>query len=376
LRIIHTESSLGFGGQQRRILAECLGMRDRGHQVWIAAKPTGPLWSHATDAGIEVVPLAFTRPRLPVDAVRLRARVRRLRPHVVNSHSSTDSWTAFLAQQLGWGGTALVRTRHTSAIVRPDPLHRFQYGRTNFIVTTGESVRERLAGSGLVPVRRSMSIPTGIDLDRFGPRPDDRPAARRSLGLDEAGPVIGVVAYLRSYKGHAILVRALPAILRTQPDAVVVLVGDGPERQALQALADRLRVASRVRFAGVSEDVSFVLSAFDVFCLPSLRNEGVPQAILQASAAGLPVASTTVGGIAEAVVNGVTGSIVPAGDPPALAAAILELLDDPARRRAFGEAGRRHVSGRFTFETMLDRTEAAYEIAVDSAAGDKATATG
>jgi glycosyltransferase involved in cell wall biosynthesis len=353
-----------MGGQERRVLAECVGMRDRGHQVWLATPRDGSLFRRARGANVGVIPFSFDRRRMPVQALQLGSLVRRLRPDVVNSHSSADSWTASVARRLRWTKARLVRTRHISAPVRPGPLHRFLYGQADYLITTGEAVREGLAESGLVPLDRSTSIPTGVDSERFEPRPDLREAARRSLDLEGAEGVIGVVAYLRADKGHAVLLRALGRVIETHPRTTLLIVGDGPERSWLETEAVRMGVASRVRFAGLREDVPFVLAALDLFCLPSLRNEGVPQSILQASAAGLPVVSTSVGGIPEAVVDGVTGSIVSPGDPEALAWAIRRLLDDPNLRRAFGDSGSRHVRGRFSVDAMLDRTEAAYRAAL------------
>lgn len=342
-------------------------MRERGHEVWLVTPPDGRLAARAADEGIEVVPHRFERPRLLFDSNRLARLLRRLQPDVANSHSSSDSWTAALARRLGWRSGALVRTRHISAPVAPGPLHRFLYGQADYLITTGESVREGLARSGLVPLDRSVSIPTGVDPARFHPRPGERGAARRSLGVDGEGPVIGVVAYLRPDKGHEVLLRSLPAILRSHPTSTLVVVGDGPERGPLEARADGLGVLSRVRFTGLREDIPYVLPAFDVFCLPSLRNEGVPQSILQASAAGLPVVSTAVGGIPEAVVDGETGRVVAPGDPKALSEAIVDLLSNAGLRRAFGEAGRERAHDRFSLESMLDRTEAAYRAALECA---------
>ena len=348
------------------MLAECIGMRDRGHEVWLATPGAGMLSRRAVEAGLDVVPFTFDRLRLPFRAHRLASLVRRVAADVVNSHSSADSWTAALARRTGWGGAALVRSRHISAMVRPGPLHRLLYGSADYLITTGESVRQGLAASGLVPSDRSMSIPTGVDVTLYAPRPEYRAAARRSLDLDETAPVVGVVAYLRADKGHTVLLQAMTAVLESQPAAVLVVVGDGPRRADLEAQAARLDVASHVRFAGLREDVPFVLSALDIFCLPSVRNEGVPQSILQASAASLPVVSTRVGGIPEAVASEVTGQLVPPGDPGSLARAILGLLADPERRRSFGEAGRRRVSDAVSVKAMLDRTEAAYAAALGS----------
>jgi glycosyltransferase involved in cell wall biosynthesis len=247
-------------------------------------------------------------------------------------------------------------------------LHRFLYGEADYVITTGESVRRDLADSGLVPAERSASIPTGVDLDRFKPRPEGRSEARHSLGLGGEGLVLGVVAYLRPDKGHEVLLRAVPKILESYPTCSLVVVGDGPERARLEALAGRLGIAASIRFAGLREDVPSVLSAFDVFCLPSIRNEGVPQSLLQASAVGLPVVSTAVGGIPEAVVADVTGFVVPPGDADLLAQALARLAGDAELRSTFGQAGRRHATAHFSVPRMLDLTEQAYAAALRLAA--------
>jgi glycosyltransferase involved in cell wall biosynthesis len=353
-----------MGGQERRVLAESVGMRDRGHDVSIVTPEDGDLASRAREAGLDVIPMPFRRSWLPANARSLASLVRRLQPNVVNSHSSADSWTAALARRMGPRPGALVRSRHISARVKPGPLHRFLYGQADYVVTTGESVRRDLAESGLFPLDRSISIPTGVDLDRFRPDPGRRAEMRRVLEITAEGPVLGVVAYLREDKGHAILLQAMPEILRNCPDCSLVVVGDGPQREHLEALARHLQIEAAVRFVGLREDVASVLCAFDVFCLPSVRNEGVPQSILQASAAGLPVVSTAVGGIPEAVVHGVTGLVVSPGDSGALARAIGGLIADPELRHRLGNAGGEHVSASFSVQRMLDLTERAYAAAV------------
>ena len=362
-----------MGGQERRVLAESLGMRDRGHDVWIAATPGGELAGRAADAGLEVISLSFRRALLPANALALDSRIRRLQPDIINSHSSADSWTAALMRPLGSRAGALVRSRHISVRVKPGPGHRFLYGQADYVITTGESVREELADSGLVPLERSMSIPTGVDLERFRPDSGDRADARRALGVPGEGPVIGVVAYLRQDKGHAVLLRAFPGILESYPACSLVVVGDGPERSNLEALARQLGIEESVRFVGLREDIPIVLAGFDIFCQPSLRNEGVPQSLLQAGAAARPVVSTVVGGIPEAVLHGETGLLVPPGDADALTQAISALLADRELRNRLGDAGRHHVSGAFSVQRMLERTELAYGAALRSAASRGAT---
>jgi glycosyltransferase involved in cell wall biosynthesis len=368
VRIVHTESSTVMGGQERRVLAESLGMRDRGHDIWVVSPPDGALAKRAAAVGLEVVPMSFRRSLLPLNARALGAAVRRLQPDVVNTHSSADSWTMAVARHLGPRPGALVRSRHISARVKPGPLHGFLYGEADFVITTGESVRRSLTESGLVPSERSMSIPTGVDLDRFRPRPEERAKTLRSLGLDGGGPVLGVVAYLRPDKGHAVLLSSMPKILEKHPLCSLVVVGDGPERVRLEALVARLGIETSVRFVGLREDVPSLLCALDAFCLPSVKNEGVPQSVLQASAVGLPVVSTAVGGIPEAVLDQVTGFVVPPADPDLLAHALSTLIADPQLRRRLGEAGRRHITASFSELRMLDLTEQAYATALCHAA--------
>ena len=358
------------------MLAESVGMRERGHEVWIATPPGGALANRAAEVGIDVIPVSFRRRSLPRSALNVASMVRRVRPEVLNSHSSADSWAVALTGRIGPRPWALVRSRHISADVAPGPLHRFLYGQADHLITTGEIIRRDLAASGLVPLERSTSIPTGVDPDRFAPNAAGRTAARRKLGLDDTGPVIGVVAYLRPDKGHQVLLRAMPEIVRQQPDCVLLLVGDGSQRSALESITVDHGLEAWVRFLGAREDIPDVLSALDVFCLPSIRNEGVPQSVLQAGAAGLPVVSTAVGGIPEAVIDGKTGIVVPPGDAQSLAEAVAALLADPESRDRMGHAGRRHVKDFFSLREMLDRTERAYEAALLASAADSRSQLG
>ncbi len=350
------------------MLAESLGMSARGHEVRIAAPSDGALAARARESGLEVIPLSFRRDRLPIAVLGLSRLLRRLRPDVTNSHSSADSWVVALARSLGSDPGALVRSRHISAQVDPGPLHRFLYGQADYLITTGEKVRGDLAESGLFPLARSTSIPSGVDPDRFRPEPERRDGARRSLGIPATATVIGVVAYLREDKGHSVLLRAMPQILEACPDCLLVVVGDGGLRAGLESLATDLGVRSAVRFAGHREDIPDVLAALDIFCLPSVRNEGVPQSLLQAGAAGLPAVSTKVGGIPEAVADEVTGLLVPPDDSGALAGALSRLIRDPEERSRLGRAARGRMRDGYSVERMLDLTERAYEEAVRCAA--------
>src|SRR6185369_16226472 len=165
------------------------------------------------------------------------------------------------------------------------------------VVTTGEALREQvMRETGLEP-QRVLSVPTGVDLQRFSP--GDQAAARAWLQLPANAPLVGIVATLRSWKGHRFLVEAMAGA--GMEGAQLVIVGDGPGRDNLRAQIDALGLSARVRMAGNQADVVPWLRALDAFALPSYANEGVPQALMQAMAVGIPVVTTPVGAIGELV---------------------------------------------------------------------------
>lgn len=190
----------------------------------------------------------------------------------------------------------------------------------------------------------------GVDQSRFGGV--DREAARRLLDLDTVTLAVGSVGRLVPVKNYALLLRAFAALRRD--DAVLLLAGEGPERAALEQLAQGLGVASRTRLLGHREDVPTVLAALDVFALSS-RSEGMSNTLLEAMAAGLPIVATRVGGNPEIVRDGVDGLLADDDDTQGFAGALRALADQPGRRAAMGGSGRDRVATEFSIEAMVDR---------------------
>jgi glycosyltransferase involved in cell wall biosynthesis len=355
LRIVHTESSLGWGGQEIRILAEAQGLIRRGHDVRLLCAPESRIFVEAANWGVPALALPIAKKRL----AGLRALAEWFREHrcdVVSTHSSTDSWLAALALLVLGRPMPMVRTRHISAAVPRNPMTRWLYTRAAArVVTTGEALRRRLVEENRFPAHRIVSVPTGMDAGRF--RPGDRGAAREKLGLPADRILVGIVATLRSWKGHRYLVEALARL----PAAVhLVIVGDGPQRAALEAQVAHLGLGARVRMTGDQADVLPWLRALDIFALPSYANEGVPQALVQAMLVELPCVTTAVGAIPEIAEHERTALVVPPRDPEALAAAIARLAADAARRRELGEAARKRCVEDCSLDRMLERMEALY----------------
>ena len=362
MRIVHTEASCGWGGQEIRILEESLGMMERGHEVVLLCPPEARIHTEARRRWVPVSALPIGRKRLS-GMLALRRWLAAYPVDVINTHSSTDSWLAALACKTLRRPPAVVRTRHISAPIPKNAASRWLYnGAVRHVVTTGEALRQQLIAQHEVPAGRVTSVPTGIDTVRFSPAdPNDRAAARAALGLDPVGHYIGIVATLRSWKGHLYLLEAFASL--NLPEWSLVVVGEGPMREPIEQKIAELGLAGRVRLVGQQDRPEEWLRALDIFCLPSYANEGVPQAILQAMLTALPIATTPIGAILEAVSDGETALVVPPRDAPALGAAIKRLIEDPRLASRLGEAARRKAVERFSREAMLDRMESVFAAA-------------
>jgi glycosyltransferase involved in cell wall biosynthesis len=364
LVIAHTESSDGWGGQEIRILTEAAGMQSRGHRVVVHGAHGSRIVAEAPRFGVAAVPLAIGRKR-PAGVIAIRRALHAAKFDIVNTHSSTDTWLTAVALRIGGRARpVLVRTRHVSVPVPNDAATRWLYRKaTARLVTTGESLRATLIRDNGIDPARIDSIPTGIDSARFAP--GDRRAARVVLGLPEDAPLVGIVATLRSWKGHRFLLDAFSR-LGTR-GATLVIVGDGPQRAALEAQVDALGLRGRVVFAGQQDDVAPWLCALDVFALPSYANEGVPQALLQAMFAGVACVTTDAGAIPEIARHDETALIVAKEDADALGRGIDLLLADPALRARLSTRARAWVTARYGLPAMLDRMEAAFRRALADA---------
>ncbi len=359
LRILHTESSTGWGGQEIRILTEARGMLERGHQVSVLTPASAAIYEAARRRNIPVAALPIEKKRIGA----LAALTRWLGSHrreldVINTHSSTDAWLTAVAGVILRESPPVVRTRHVSTAIGTGRATRWLYQRASaHIVTTGEALRRQLADKNGFDPSRITSVRTGIDLTTF--KPMDKGQCRKELGLD-GRPALGIVATLRDWKGHDYLLDAWALLANRFPEWQLVIVGDGPQRAHLEKRVADEGLAAGVRFAGNQDNVAAWLNALDLFTLPSFGDEGVPQGIMQAMACGLAVVSTPVGAIEEAVQRGRTGLIVAPRNAKALAEALGTLMNEEKLRRTMGEAGRAYAHAHFGIDGMLDSMEAVF----------------
>jgi glycosyltransferase involved in cell wall biosynthesis len=238
--------------------------------------------------------------------------------------------------------------------------------RADAFVAVSEEDRRRMHEIEGVPLQKLRFIPNGIPTPAA---PDPGADVRAELGIGRGQPTIGVVATLRPQKALDVLVHAAILLAREFPDLQVLIVGGeagglegelDPEREKLQALARELGLGEQVRVLGHRSDIPNVLAALDVAVLSS-DFEGSPLSVMEYMEAGKPVVSTRVGGVPDLIENGVTGLLVDPQDPAGLAAAISELLRDPARATAMGEAGLERRRSEFSIENTTRRIESLYE---------------
>lgn len=248
----------------------------------------------------------------------------------------------------------IINTEHTLAMESEwrYRINRWSAPMADRVVAVSAAVRDFCIKHIGLPASKVVLIRNGIEIPRELP---DQQSARKSLGLPGDIPLLGALGRLDPAKGYDVLLEALPRVA----GACLTIAGEGPERHRLEALAQTLGIADRVRWLGFQAEILPVLAAFDLFIQPS-RYEGLPVTVLEAMAAGLPVVATSIGGTPEAVLDGETGRLVPPEAPELLAAAINDLLNVPSRRLEMGAAGRARIGSHFSLSEMVCQTEALY----------------
>jgi glycosyltransferase involved in cell wall biosynthesis len=368
IRVLHVIGSLDIGGTEGQLVELATRLDPACFDVTVCCLSHGGPHAEALAAAgvqVEIVGLRratlWRRPnRLVGDLLRLIGFVRRARPDVVHGFLYWGYVLGALAGRAARVPAIVAGRRGLSRLPRADPrrvLERWALRMTDLVVANSEAVRQDVLQSGQVPTSKVLVVRNGVAAHRFAGTSDGAPGP--ALAVTPGAPVIGVVANLRRCKGVDIFLAAWREVVRHFPKATALLAGDGPLREALERRAAELDVAASVRFLGTCRDVPALLSLVDLVVHPSFE-EGLPNAVLEAMAAGKAVVATDVGGTSEAVLDGETGRLVPARDAAALAHAMLWCLRHPGETACYGEAARRRAREHFAIEAMVGRYAALY----------------
>lgn len=356
MNITHVVENLNRGGLERMVIDLVTLQQRQGHQCQVLCLfEAGSLAPELAASGV-AVHACGKRPGLDLRALaRLRRWLRAHATEVLHTHNAVAHYQSVLAS-VGLGIARVINTRHgmgaNRRAARREWLYRRSLARTNVVVTVCEAARVDAVQRGIVPQAKARVVPNGIRVQAFEPAsPECRARLRQVLGVSAQTRVIGSVGRLNWAKDQTSLIRAFAVVRRQLPATVLVLIGDGELRAELQQCALAEGVAEHVRFLGDRSDVHELLQGLDLFALSSL-SEGYSMALLEACATALPIVATAVGGSGEIVRDGVNGRLVPASDPPALAAAMIDLLGDPMRAVALGEAARTWVATEGSLDAM------------------------
>ncbi len=329
LTIVHTEASDGWGGQEIRIFTECLWLRQQGHKIIIFAPSHSQIYQRAKAEGLEVFHVQFAKSSQLTDIFKVFRLLKKIKPDVIGTHSSVDSWVSLIAGSLA-GIRCRLRYRHVSTPVRNSALNRWQYQKLcHHIITTADCISNSLIKNLNISEKKVSTIPTGLNPpDQLIDKDTARINLAKELGVSTDSRFIGQISVLRSWKGHIFLIDAFEQLADSFQSLHLVLVGDGPCMQILTNHVANLKSKNRIHFVGHKTDPYQYFRAFEGAVLASTKNEGVPQSLLQAMWAECPVIGTNVGGIPEIVLDKTTGTLIPPSDSVSLENAITDNLQN------------------------------------------------
>lgn len=352
------------GGGERHVADLVRRLPSRGIDLALACPEGGDLPDLARSLGVPVHPAPIAS-GLSIAGLRgLRRAIGIVQPDIVHAHGSRAAFFARVADPQA--AARVVYTVHGIHVDRAgSPARRvvfttleraLSYRTRSFVCVCAADARKG-AELGILDASRARVIHNGIDLPVLPVAATG--AFRREIGVDDDTPLALSVGRFHEQKDHATLLSAWAVVRARVPDAVLALIGSGPLEADLREHAAALGLGESVRFCPPRPDLASAYADADLFVLSSLW-EGLPYVILEAMGHGLPVVSTAVDGIPEAVLDERTGLLVPPRDPAALAEAIVRVLADPERARMMGEAGRERIARCFTLDAMVDSLVALY----------------
>ncbi len=357
--ILYVITDLELGGVPLHLSRLAPALRDRGFRVVVASlAPIGPVGRVLNEHAIEVrscngcCGLDF---RI---ISKLSEIIEELRPSLIHSLLFHANQAARIAAMLnGFPADRIICEIQTVEVERRWHLwvDRFAHRLSRLTIGNSPSVIEHLHLAAGIPYDRLRLVRGGIDFDRIN---GAQPAGRTALGLKDSDRILIWVGRLDPVKGLDHLLHALPEILQ-QFELKLMLVGDGPERRRLESLTADLRLQDTVHFLGPRNDVPSLLKTADIFAFPS-RTEGLPNALLEAMAAGRPIVTTDVAGCRDLIANEQTGLVVPFGDTHALANAVIRLLENPNLALRLGKNAQLAAAGRWNIQSTWRSYEEIY----------------
>ena len=361
IRVMHLIHQLGAGGAENGIINLVNNSSTDKFTVSICAfQGGGTQTKRLSTESVDLFEFNKCSGNNIVFPLKLCGLFKAWKPHIVHTHA----WGTFIEGLVGAKlagvpcvvhgehGTIQQKRRHILA-------QRFAWNFSDQILSVSNSHRDQLHRTVGYPLEKIRVITNGVDSKKFCFAESGK-RIRESLGISSDSFVVGTIGRLVPVKNQALLMNAFAAIAMNKNNLILLVVGDGPLRATLESMANNIGISERVIFTGIRSDIPELLRTMDVFVLSSL-NEGMPNTILEAMSSSLPVIATDVGGNSEVVKHKITGLITPSGNVDALAGALVYLIENEDKVKAFGTNGRKVINEAYDLPVMVKNYEEMYE---------------
>lgn len=352
MKILHLNNEKTWRGGERQTLLLAAELHRRGLASVMACRPDSPLEERAMQEGVPVRRLAGANLPALFDLTRLAREFDLLHCHTGRTHS-------LAVVTARWHRKPIIATRRVDVAPANSWFNRRKYHGIARLACISRVIADQMRAFG-VPERLLALIPSAVPAPTIADRAAIQAQLCARLGIAPTTRLVGNIAALVGHKDHATLLRAARWVIAEQPGTAIVIIGEGALRKDLLRLRRELGLEHSVHFTGYLPQAEQFLPAFDVFAMSS-ASEGLGSIVLDAFAAGVPVATTAGGGLGELVEDGATGLLAPVGDDETLAQAILRLLEDKALASKVISAARARVAGEFSVAGMADRYVEIYQ---------------
>jgi len=359
MRILLIATHLNFGGITSYIISLARGLSKKGHKVFIASSGGDFVKKlkidNITHITIPISTKSELSPKVLFSSVRLLSFIKREPIDVIHAQTRVTQILAYLVSKIL--RIPYITTCHGFFKKRIGRRLFGAWGRKTIAIS--EAVREHLVNDFKVKKSDIELIYNGIDLKNFKHYGEsEKEAIKRELNLKQ-GPIVGVIARISPVKGHKYLIEAMRKVIEKVSDVRLLIIGDGPAKDGLVSLVERLKIKENIYFFGSASDTAKFLSIMDVFVLPSLQ-EGLGLSAIEALAMKKAVVASDVGGVYTIIKNNTTGLLIPPRDSEVLAKAITDLLGDEQLRVRLGREGRKRVEDKFSLDAMIEKIEKLY----------------
>ena len=363
--VVHLIEDMGVGGLERNValIAENLDPAKFNVSVWCLGEG-GAIADELIEKGGDLRILNLPSYHRPENILKLVNKLKANKVHILHTHG-------YFANTMGRLAAIIARTPKRFAHIQNSHWTSEERKKRNYmidrvlslfcnrIIACSEVSRKYQIEVAKIHPNKIVTIHNCTNMKIFDPC-KSWPGIRQEFGFTDKNIIIASVGRLTEVKGHRFLIKATQKIIKQFPEARVLIVGDGVERKNLQTQVRELSLGRHIYFLGTRHDIPNILSSVDIFVQPTLTREGLPLAITEAMASEKPVLATDVGGVSEAVIEGMTGVLVPPGNHDDLAEGLIYLLSNPLRRKEIAIEGRKICLEKFSLDKMIKKIEAVY----------------